>query len=504
MGDCPRPRKSADPAVRPARARKVPPAVRSLAAVDTLFPGAACVAVRLPSLDTDSIEPVSRLLRSEAHELAVELGGPVDVTTAPTDATPRLELVVDPTAAAPRLTVDRQAEIARAIGATLDDAIAALSLLRTLRARGLDEVTATPTDDLKTALDRLEEEVGWTAPAIGLYRIDWRAASRARRREIDSADPVPGMQRWTATLRDMHTGVHTLPRSGVLPYRAKLRGETIWFSEVPEGTPAHDAGVRPGARLEGVDAMDLLSRWGAPPQVRPWLVGRRALSGPAGVAREFTIRRTDRTTITLVDTPTHLPHDPAATWHRRSSGTGVLRIRQFVPGLSDLVDVALSDLDSCDRLLVDLRGNPGGSLVEAVDLRERFLLSPRHLGLVRHTIGDGRLSRGAPITGTPSSRPRFTGRVRFLVDGMTCSAAEDAILGLSQLGRIDVAGQPTGGGSGRARSLPLLPDTVLTVSTALTYDQRGRVVEGRGIHVDVPLAPDRNGIVPLDAADRAW
>jgi carboxyl-terminal processing protease len=91
-----------------------------------------------------------------------------------------------------------------------------------------------------------------------------------------------------------------------------------------------------------------------------------------------------------------------------------------------------------------------------------------------------------------------------VVDEMTCSAAEDAILGLSQLDRIDVAGRPTGGGSGRARTLPLLPDTVLTVSTALTYDHRGRVVEGRGIHVDVPLAPDRNGIVPLEAADRGW
>jgi carboxyl-terminal processing protease len=493
-----------DPAVRPDREQTAAPAVRSLGDVDALFPGTASVAVCLPSLDTDSIEPVARLLRSEAHELAVELGAPVKITTAPTATTPRLELVVDPATSAPRLTVDRSVGIARAVGATLDDAVAALSLLRTLRARGGSQVNATPTDHLPEALDRLEQEVGWTAPAIGLYRIDWRATSREYRRLVDAADPVPGMQRWTATLRDMHTGVHTLPPPGALPYRAMLRGDTIWFCEVPEGTPAHDAGIRPGARLEGVNALDLLSRWGAPPQLRPWLVGRRALAGPAGTPREFTVRRTDRTTITLVDTPSHLPHDPAATWHRRPSGTGVLRIHQFVPGLADLVDVALTDLASCDRLLVDLRGNPGGSLVAAIDLRERFLLAPRHLGLVRHTIGDGRLSNGAPITGTPSSRTRFTGRVRFLVDGMTCSAAEDAILGLSQLDRVDVAGQPTGGGSGRARSLPLLPDTVLTVSTALTYDHRGRVVEGRGIHVDVPLAPDRNGIVPLEAADRAW
>jgi len=495
--------KSTDPAVRPPGDQTSVSAVRSLGHVDPLFPGAARVAVCLPA-DTDSTEPVARLLRSEAHELAVELGAPVEVATTPTDTTPRLELTIDPTAAAPRLTIDRHAGIARAIGPTLDGAVDALSLLRTLRACGGDEATATPTDDLRTALDRLEREVGWTAPAIGLYRIDWPTASREHREQVDPADPVPGMQRWTATLGDMHTGVHVLPRWGVLPYRAVLRGDSVWFAEVPEGTPAHDAGIRPGSRLLGVDALDLLSRCGAPPQLRPWLVGRRALSGPAGTPRELTVRRTDRTTVTVVDTPAHQPHDPPATWDRMASGTGVLRIHQFAPGLADLLDAALSELQDFDRLLVDLRGNPGGSLVEAIDLRERLLLAPRHLGLVRHTIGDGRLSTGAPITGQPSTRPRFTRRVRFLVDGMTCSAAEDAILGLSQLDRIDVAGQPTGGGSGRARTVPLLPNVVLTVSTALTYDHRGRVVEGRGIHVDVPLAPDRNGIVPLEAADRAW
>jgi hypothetical protein len=63
--------------------------------VDPLFPGAARVAVCLPA-DTDSTEPVARLLRSEAHELAVELGAPVAITTVAASSTPRLELVVDP------------------------------------------------------------------------------------------------------------------------------------------------------------------------------------------------------------------------------------------------------------------------------------------------------------------------------------------------------------------------------------------------------------------------
>ncbi len=53
---------------------------------------------------------------------------------------------------------------------------------------------------------------------------------------------------------------------------------------------------------------------------------------------------------------------------------------------------------------------------------------------------------------------------------------------------MTVVGEPSGGGSGRPRSLRLLPGWTLTVSTALTYDREGRCIEGAGIPVDVRLA----------------
>jgi carboxyl-terminal processing protease len=46
-------------------------------------------------------------------------------------------------------------------------------------------------------------------------------------------------------------------------------------------------------------------------------------------------------------------------------------------------------------------------------------------------------------------------------------------------------GERSGGGSGRPRTLRLLPGWRLTVSTALTYDRDGRCVEGAGVPVDV-------------------
>jgi len=65
---------------------------------------------------------------------------------------------------------------------------------------------------------------------------------------------------------------------------------------------------------------------------------------------------------------------------------------------------------------------------------------------------------------------------------------------------VEVVGEPSGGGSGRPRSIPLLDDAVLTVSTALTFDHFGRCVEGRGIGVS------RRAVGPtaLDVADADW
>ena len=83
----------------------------------------------------------------------------------------------------------------------------------------------------------------------------------------------------------------------------------------------------------------------------------------------------------------------------------------------------------------------------------------------------------------------------MLTDELTFSSSEDFLLGLQGLEHVTVVGSPSGGGSGRPRSLHLLPGWRLTVSTALTYDRTGRCVEGAGIPVDLDVRPSPGGEV---------
>lgn len=198
------------------------------------------------------------------------------------------------------------------------------------------------------------------------------------------------------------------------------------------------------------------------------------------------IRTADGRTVEFDEQPTYQPWPTPVEARRLPSGASYLRLRGFPAGVNGLVDGALSDLAATDRLIIDLRGNPGGSLVEAFDFRDRFLDRPRQTGWIRFSTPTGGLSPPAPVEAEPAPpRRRWTGQVRFLTDGLTASASEDAILGLAGLPHVQILGTATGGGSGRARNIRLLPGIRLTVSTALTYDRDKRCVENHGIQPDI-------------------
>jgi carboxyl-terminal processing protease len=183
-------------------------------------------------------------------------------------------------------------------------------------------------------------------------------------------------------------------------------------------------------------------------------------------------------------------------WTRLASGAAYLRIDAWLggAGVDERVDAAFSELARCDRLILDLRANPGGSLTLAAATRDRFLRERTELGSIRYSTGGGRVAAPTPLVGEPADRRRrWPGRLIVLTDELTFSSSEDFLLGLQGLPHVTVVGRRSGGGSGRPRSIRLLPGWFLTVSTALTYDREGQCVEGRGIPVDLEVSEPAGG-----------
>lgn len=494
----------------------------------------ACVI--LPTPDEPDIQNVGgfcMLLRREHVEMEVELGCPVEFATeeqpgslaplvliGPASLNPALRRYlqrVDRAAAmVPHVLIDRPHAVVVLDGATIWDVGMAFQHLRTaIRTGQADSHPAAPASTKET-LDLIAREVGATYPAFAVRGIDWSRTFRAHAGEIERTHAdLPSLQRLLADLQDAHTWARTSTVNARLPYRVWAAPMRAHLVHVPKWSPGWKAGARAGDELISNRKRQWWERTAATPRSRPLVAGYRMLSGRLGGIRAMTVRTSDGDVITWREQFSPLPWKAPISWHMRPSGTGYLRIRGWLASTEwrQTMEGAMEELASAPRLLVDLRGNVGGSLIAAQEFRDRFLPGRTTLGTIRFSRGDGTLSDHAPIIGEPPARGwRWTKAVRFLTDRQTYSASEDAILGLQGLPHVQVAGERSGGGSGRPRTLPIGGGRSISISTCLTYDRHGHCIEGSGIPVDLALPVEQSFLDPqamparliLDLADRTW
>ncbi|MEI7440090.1 MAG: S41 family peptidase [bacterium] len=164
--------------------------------------------------------------------------------------------------------------------------------------------------------------------------------------------------------------------------------------------------------------------------------------------------------------------------------TGYLRVTSFGEKTAKDAEKAIENLQSNKSLrgiVLDLRGNPGGLLDQAVKLTNLFIQE----GPVVYTIGRDKKKRevenalrGRRITKLP---------LVVLVDGSSASASEIVAGALQDYGRGVVAGQRTFGKGSVQSVIPLNNDAGLKLTVARYYTPSGRSIQAKGIEPDVPL-----------------
>lgn len=472
--------------------------------------------------EAGEIAGLATLVQQEPKEFEVELGAPVRFADddpgegarcliGPAICNPDIEKYTKAGQNEAGLWLDRELQVLVVDAPSITGIYDALNLLRTLGMTGRDTLVPTRCHTLDEAIRRIVDEVGWTYPSFELRGLDWEAICEKHIPGVRTAEqPLRAMQEWIAELQDGHTWVREQELMP-LTYSLWVTPDRAVFERIHEGTAAWKAGVRVGDELIGEDTGGWWTRANAPAHARPLVAGRRLLSGPPGIDRQFESRKMSGEVVRWSEAASAQLPFPLVSWRRLESETGYVRVEAWRAnsGIDEAVDEAFEQLEEAGRLIVDLRGNTGGNLVLAHSFRDRFLRGRGVMGSLRISTGDGGLSEPDVFFGEPSStHKRWSGEVRFLTDPLTYSASEDVLLGLQGLDHVKVVGEPSGGGSGRQRVLPLMAGQLLMVSTALTYDRNGRCVEGTGIPVDVRVVPQRfvDGAedVVLRAADESW
>ncbi len=233
-----------------------------------------------------------------------------------------------------------------------------------------------------------------------------------------------------------------------------------------EGAPAHRAGLRFGDRIVAVDGQSMKGK--TYPEVRKFLLGPRDTVVKVTVEHPGT-RQTE--TVSITRDAVSLPSVPQA--YLLKSGVGYVAMTSaFNLTTSAEFQRALRNLreKGMNMLVLDLRGNRGGLLIQAVRVAETFL--QRGQLIVKQ---QGRL-RGA-------TEPFFSANdvpdpipLVILVNGESASAAEIVAGALQDHDRALIVGENTFG-KGLVQLPIQLEDSALLLTIAKYYTPSGRLIQ---------------------------
>ncbi len=168
-------------------------------------------------------------------------------------------------------------------------------------------------------------------------------------------------------------------------------------------------------------------------------------------------------------------------------GIGYIRITQFGEKTSNELDQALETLQrkGMEYLILDLRGNPGGLLDQAVKVCEKFVPRGQLIVSTKGRDGETLEKRKASYSDPYKAIP-----IVVLVNGGSASASEIVAGCLQDLNRAIILGEQTFGKGSVQSILPLPDGSALRLTTAKYYTPSERAIHGNGVEPDVvvPMA----------------
>jgi carboxyl-terminal processing protease len=317
----------------------------------------------------------------------------------------------------------------------------------------------------------------WAAAAVSITENGWKASPELQRAGTQSIiqsffdemfnhlDPYSRYVRPSVAAEDA-----ALRRgSGGVGITLTKRHDAVVVEAVLADGPAAAAGIRIGDRILSVDGQSTSKQEAAT------VAGRMAGPEASSVhlvwrARDSRIRDADIERILI---------PPRTVFVDRAAEMLVLRLTGFSRNTSEAIAEeiakALESRRPPDGIVIDLRGNHGGLLAEAVTVADELL--PAGVAAIEQGrdpaanrvwySANGELAKGVPLV--------------VLVDGRTASAGEVLAAALADRGRAVVVGSSTLG-KGLVQTFTTLPDGgELFVTWSRMLAPRGWPIQGLGV-----------------------
>lgn len=277
-------------------------------------------------------------------------------------------------------------------------------------------------------------------------------------------------------------------RFGGLGIMVRMDDDRLVITDVQDGTPADRSGLGAGDQIRRIDGQSTIN-----------LDLDEATSLLRGEPDEPVtlelVRADDRAVEDVVVVRADIKLNPVE-GYALPGGLGYVRIPSFHHEAHRDMMAALRRLgrdagaDGLQGLVLDLRGNPGGYLSQAIDVANAFLEEGREIVTTRAAspqhVADSRARAG----GTEDPYP-----IAVLVDARSASASEIVAGALRNNERAVIVGTRTFGKASVQNLHPLRAsqDGKLKVTVAHYLTPGERSIQGVGIPADVELVPARVG-----------
>lgn len=255
-----------------------------------------------------------------------------------------------------------------------------------------------------------------------------------------------------------------------------------------DGSPAWEAGVRPGDVIIAVDGVE--SAQSEPQEIS------ELIRGEEGSEVTLELRHRDETaTYEVTITRSKITLEPVS-YMMMPDDVLWLRIARFSRGTTDGVREALAwgQERGMTGVVLDLRNNPGGFTDEAVGVIGQFL--PAGSVAYKEQVSDGSISDRTTMA---DDGAWLEGDLVVLINGGSASSAEIVSAALRDNGRAELLGVTTVG-TGTVLSLFELSDGSMAVlGTKLWLTPDGDEIWKVGVDPDIELTPEQDELpaIPL-------
>ena len=371
----------------------------------------------------------------------------------------------------------------------------------------------------QAAIDAVWQTINERYYRADLNGVDWQAArSKWQPQALNAATDDAFWERldqMAGELADSHTRVESptlvarrkQQQSFSLGLNLRNIDDKLTVLSVNPEADAFWAGVRAGMQVTRIADRDAQTQW------RDWSLSARKTSSPqaalraplrklseaaalnasAGLTMEF--ERADGTRFAATLKPRTLSTRPLVTHRVLPSGLGYVRLTAFQESLHGALLQAIISLKDTPALILDLRGNGGGSAAMAESLIGSFFKTKTLIGRTETrtgqpvTIAFGAIKLITLERHAPGRDDAYAGKVAILIDTDSASASEATAGGLQSTGRAVVVGETSCG-----CLLAYLGYATLPGGGELAYSEvgfttvKGERIEGRGVIPDLAVA----------------